>query len=352
MQLLLGLCLSLLAADDLASTVRYEASEIHMGTRFHVILYASDPQAAQTALRATFARIGQLDEMLSDYRSHSELNRLSRTAPSDRFVPVSSELFEVLRFAQSVSRHSDGAFDVTVGPLTRLWRRARRKKRLPTNANLAKARAAVDFRAVRLDVAHTSIQLMRPRMRLDLGGIAKGYAVDEALRCLREHRIQRALVDGGGDIAVGEPPPGKIAWAIAVAELDPDAVPRRFLKLRNQAVATSGDARQFVEIDGRRYSHIVDPRTGLGLPHRSRVTVVAGNGALSDSLASAVSVLGPERGLSLVERLPGIEAQVTTLREQQLTDLESSGFRRLADVADHERPARKQEAAGADAGPR
>ena len=129
MQPLTGLCLSLLAAGNTVPTIsRFEASEIHMGSRFHVILYASDPEHAQTALHATFARIAQLDTMLSDYRSQSELNRLSRTAPAEQFVPVSSELFDVLRSAQWVSRNSDGAFDVTVGPLTRLWRRARCKK--------------------------------------------------------------------------------------------------------------------------------------------------------------------------------------------------------------------------------
>ena len=334
MGIFFGLCLVVVSAGGGRTTLRrYEASEIHMGSRFKVVCYAPEPDHAQIALGLAFGRIKTLDAMLSDYQSESELNRLSRTAPSDRFVPISSELSDVLRTAQWVSCRSDGAFDVTVGPLTKLWRRARRKKQLPARARLAQALEGVDFHALRLGAGSASAQLLRRGMRLDLGGIAKGFAVDEALRCLREQGIQRALVDGGGDIAVGEPPPGRLGWSIAVSELDPEDLPQRFLQLRNQAVATSGDARQYVEIDGRRYSHIVDPRTGLGLQHRSRVTVVAGSGMLADSMASAVSVLGPQAGVSLVDRMPGVETQVATLRMGQLIHRESTGFHRLIDTS-------------------
>ena len=327
-----GLCLVLFGSDgDHTALSRYESSEIHMGSRFRVVCYAAEPEQVRTVTELAFSRIAELDAMLSDYQSDSELNRLSRTAPSDRFVPISSELGDVLRTSQWVSCRSGGAFDVTVGPLTKLWRRARRKKQLPSRARLAQALEAVDFQAVRLDAGSKSARLLRRGMRLDLGGIAKGFAVDEALRCLRANGIQRALVDGGGDIAVGEPPPGRLGWSIAISELDPDEEPQRFLLLRNQAVATSGDARQYVEIDGQRYSHIVDPRTGLGLQHRSRVTVVAASGMLADSMASAVSVLGSQAGVALVNQMPGMETQVTTLRLAKLVHRESRGFCRLVD---------------------
>lgn len=327
-----GLCLVLVGSDsDRTTPGRYEASEIHMGSRFRVVCYASEPEHVRVALGLAFRRIAELDAMLSDYQSDSELNRLSRTAPSDRFVPISSELGDVLRTAQWVSCMSGGAFDVTVGPLTKLWRRGRRKKQLPSGVRLAQALEAVDFRALRLGAGSRSAQLLRRGMRLDLGGIAKGFAVDEALRCLRAQGIQRALVDGGGDIAVGEPPPERLGWSIAISELDPDDVPQRFLLLRNQAVATSGDARQYVEIDGRRYSHIVDPRTGLGLQHRSRVTVVGGSGMLADSMASAVSVLGPQAGVALVNQMPGMETEIATMRLEKLMHRESKGFHGLID---------------------
>ena len=147
-------------------------------------------------------------------------------------------------------------------------------------------------------------------MRLDLGGIAKGYAADEALRVLCTRGIDRALVDAGGDVVIGDPPPGRIGWRIGIAPLEVDGAPSRYLTLAQSAIATSGDAFQFVEIGGQRYSHIVDPRTGFGLNHRQSVTVRARDGITADSLATAVSVLGPEEGLQLIKATGGARALI------------------------------------------
>ena len=151
-----GLCLVLVGADsDRTTPVRYEASQIHMGSRFRVVCYASEPEHVRVALGLAFRRIAELDTMLSDYQSDSELNRLSRTAPSDRFVPISSELGDVLRTAQWVSCMSGGAFDVTVGPLTKLWRRARRKKQLPSGVRLPGAPPSSSFGSEGRTTTHT-----------------------------------------------------------------------------------------------------------------------------------------------------------------------------------------------------
>src|SRR5262249_14068168 len=153
-------------------------------------------------------------------------------------VAVSSELFTVLTKAQEVSKKSDGAFDVTVGPVVRLWRLARRTGRMPDVEEVAKARTLVGYRNVRLDAAAKTVQLLKPGMPLDLGGIAKGYSADEALTVLKEHGINSALVAAGGDIAVSGPPPGKEGWDVAIAPLDPgDASPH--LLLSGAAVSTS-----------------------------------------------------------------------------------------------------------------
>jgi thiamine biosynthesis lipoprotein len=164
------------------------------------------------------------------------------------------------------------------------------------------AKAAVGYQFLRLDeMAHTA-QLLKPNMRLDLGGIAKGYAAEEALAVVRKHGISRALVRASGDIAAGDPPPGEAGWLVGIAPLDPDETPSRFVSLANRAVSTSGDSRQHLEIDGKRYSHIVDPRTGLGVLGRSSVTVIAPRGIAADSLATAVSILGPDKGLALIAK--------------------------------------------------
>ena len=169
-------------------------------------------------------------------------------------------------------------------------------------------------------------------MRLDFGGIAKGYAADEALAVLRQHGIRSALVAAAGDIAVADPPPGQAGWRVEVGAIDvTHAPPPRTLWLRRSAVATSGDVFQRLEIGGRRYSHILDPRTGIGLTDHSLVTVVARDATTADSLATAVSVLGPEAGLRLIERTAGASALILRVPEGRIEVTESRHFPRGTD---------------------
>ncbi|MCH8923662.1 MAG: FAD:protein FMN transferase [Planctomycetes bacterium] len=316
------------AATPAEELDRFTYTQVHMGAPFRIVLYGPNREAAGKAAQAAFARIKQLDEILSDYKPQSELNRLSRSGPASRGVKVSDELWTVLSRAQALSRETDGAFDVTVGPYVRLWRRARRNKQMPSERLLAEAKASVGYRHVRLDEHRHTVQLTRAKMQLDLGGIAKGYAADEALAVLKRHGVTRALVDAGGDIALGAAPPDRKGWRIGVAPLaGADGKPSRYLVLSNVGVATSGDAHQFVEIDGRRYSHIVDPHTGLGLTVRGSVTIVAPDCITADSLASAVSVLGPQRGMKLVEARCGVEAIVMTKEGEATKRFVSTGLR-------------------------
>lgn len=308
---------------------RFEFRQAHMGSEFKLVLYTNDPATARRASRLAFDRIAQLDKILSDYDPESELIRLCDRAGGPP-VPVSADLFRILERSLMMAERSEGAFDPTIGPVVRLWRRARRDHRLPEPATLEKARARVGFDKVKLDPKARSVRLLKPGMRLDLGGIAKGFAASEALKVLKDAGIDRALVAGAGDINVGDPPPGAVGWTIGIASLDnPNAKPSQFLKLKNVAVSTSGDAERFVVIDGRRYSHIVDPRTGLGVIARSSVTVVAPDGATADSLATAVYVLGPERGLKLVEQTREAACLIVRAREGAPEMLESSRWKGL-----------------------
>ncbi len=295
---------------------RYQFSHRQMGTVFQIVLYASTPHQAQAAAQSAFERIDQLNSILSDYDPQSELSRLSATSGTGRWVRVSEDLWRVLSFSQRLACRSEGAFDVTVGPLVRLWRRARRQHRLPKPQRLQQALQATGYRWLRLDPGTKRVLLMRSGMRLDLGGVAKGYAVQQALEVLRRRGIRHALVDGGGDLALGDPPPGRRAWRVQLPPVDPRRPkPPQFLHLAQVAVATSGDAYQHVLIDGKRYSHIVDPRTGLGLTNQSTVTVIAPQGMQADALATAVSVLGPQRGFELLRCYPGTAARVVMLQE-------------------------------------
>jgi thiamine biosynthesis lipoprotein len=306
---------------------RYSFTEPHMGTRFQIILYAPDDNSARKAATDAFARIASLNAIMSDYDKTSELTRLCAQAGGPP-VPVSGELFFVLSQAQEVSRQSDGAFDVTVGPVVKLWRKARTQHRLPDPEKLAEARALVGWQNVRLDRAKRTVHLLKPGIQLDLGGIAKGYAADEALAVLKKHGIDRALVAAGGDIAVSSPPPRTDGWKIAIALLPGEKDPGRLI-LHHAAVSTSGDAEQYVEIDGKRYSHIVDPRTGIGLVGRMSASVVARRGIDADSLTKVIAVLGPEKGIKVIETHEGVSARMVRQKGDEFETIVSKGFPKL-----------------------
>jgi thiamine biosynthesis lipoprotein len=199
----------------------------------------------------------------------------------------------------------------------RLWRFARKRHVLPKPDELAQARQAVGWQHLALDRERRTVTMKVPGMRLDVGGIAKGFAADEALKLLRARGYPRALVAASGDLAIGDPPPGKRGWRIAATEIDSGTnFASRVFILRNAGVSTSGDTEQFLEIDGVRYSHIVDPRTGLGLTRRIQATVIASCATDSDALATAVCILGPCNGIQLIGRFPSAAALVITKDHQ------------------------------------
>lgn len=292
---------------------RYEFSQPHMGTTFRLVLYAADLPTAEKASQKAFARIAQLDGIMSDYRETSELMLLCRQAGKGP-VKVSPDLFRIIERSHYFSILSAGAFEITAGPVIKLWRRARRTEQLPDNARLREALSLTGDHLMRLDQKAQTVSLEKAGMQLDLGGIAKGYAADAVIEILKGEGINRALVAAGGDIVAGDAPPGAKGWKVSIISLQPldekqnDA---QFLLLKNQAVSTSGDAEQYVEIGGVRYSHIVDPRTGYGVTGRSNATVIARDGTTTDALATALSVLGPERGMKLIAKLPQTAALMT-----------------------------------------
>ncbi|MFQ3649109.1 MAG: FAD:protein FMN transferase [Gemmataceae bacterium] len=316
---------------------RYRFQEPHMGTLFRIQVYAPDQDKAAAAARAAFARVAELNSILSDYDPKSELMRLCAQAGGEP-VKVSGPLFTVLARAQQVSRDSQGAFDVTIGPVVALWRKARRNARLPDATALQAARALVDWRQVVLDPDKQTVQLKQKGMRLDLGGIAKGYAADEMLAILRKQGLNRALIAAGGDLRAGDAPPGKSGWTVAIQPIEPKGDPTkegpRYLSLVNAAVSTSGDAEQFIEIDGVRYSHIVDPRTGLGLPGRVSATVVAPDGITADSLATALAILGSEKGFALLAKTKGVSGRLVTKTADGTKVAVSPGFPTLRESGD------------------
>ena len=318
-------------SDEGPGLRRFGFTEPHMGTAFTIVLYTDDEATASRASRAAFDRIKALDRTLTDYDPESELMRLCERAGGPP-VPVGPDLFEILARSKALFERSAGAFDVTIAPVVRLWRRARREKKKPDPELLAKALALVGSDAIRLDASKRTVQLTRPGLKLDVGGIAKGYASEEAIQVLRREGIKSALVAGSGDIVVSDPPPGRGGWTIAVAplKLEGEEGAGPTILLKNAAVSTSGDAEQFVELDGVRYSHVVDPKTGLGLTERRSVTVIAPQGITADGLDTAACILGPEKGLALIESTPGAAGLFVRLTPEGREVRESKGWAAFA----------------------
>ena len=215
---------AILGAAPALAPIRIETSAPHMGTLVRIVLYADSPQAGDAAAQAAFARIAAIEARLSDYRDDSEVAALSRAAAGVP-VPVSEDLFAVLAASDALARRTGGAFDITAGRLTHLWRRARRLNAWPEPDRVAAARAAGGFTKVRLDSRRRTVTLAEAGIEIDAGGIAKGYAAEEALHVLRAHGAGAALVAIGGDIAAGDPPPGQPAWTVAIPALAAPRIP-------------------------------------------------------------------------------------------------------------------------------
>ena len=306
------------SADSLS---RYTFRRGLMGTQFTVILYAPDSLTAQRANAAVSARMDTLNQIMSDYLDGSEINRLSETSGAaprgqNRWVRVSPTLFDVLARAITIARQTGGRYDPTIGPLAQLWRRAVRKRQFPTAHERRKARRVVSWRYVQFDSTKQAVLLEKRQMRLDLGGIGQGYAIDEAQNVLHQHGIQSFLLDLSGDILAGDAPPAQPAgWRIGLSsgKAQREAITIKdtaVIWLKNAAITTSGDVERHLDINGHRYSHIMNPRSGLGLRHFVQVTVLAPTGTYADALTKAFSVAKPFMRKRLLRRFPQVRVWI------------------------------------------
>ena len=297
-----------------------------MGVPWQLTFYAKSDAIAIEAAETTFARVKKLDQIMSDFDPDSELNQLCKNTRPGKPVHVSEDLFRVIQFSICLYSRTNGDFDITVGGITDLWRRAWRKRRMPTAEDIRAKLIKVGSDKIRLNQANQAVELLEQEMQLDLGAIAKGYAADEAMKVLKELGITRGLVDASGDIVAGDPPPGKKYWVIGIAPLkNPKAEPTEFLNIVNASVATSGDANRYVEIDGVRYSHIVNPHTGIGLTTSSSVTVIAKDGITADALASALSLVDSCTRKKLLRQYHSA-AFIATGAKKGIQTWESAGF--------------------------
>ena len=392
--------LFIVCSNTLATAQKYTFNRPKMGSPFIITAYAADSAKLLTVIDLAYRRVDTLNQIFSDYLATSEINLLCKNQKPRVWQPISDDLFHVLELSKKAFDDSHGAYDVTIAPVVRLWRKARKEKVLPDEKNLKTALSKVGFNKIELDSSylysnengfrislrkipsiflrlgfnfiefeqnlrkipsiflrciktrqsdnhfHCSLEVdssrfeppKKAKMRFytegasfDFGGIVKGFAAQEVVNLLTINGFPICFADAGGDLAMGASPiiegQKTSGWRVGVSVPNSEnQLMPQFLFLHHQAVATSGDLYQSVTINGKTYSHIVNPKTGLGLTHRRNVTVIAPDGAQADWLATACSVLPIKKALKLVKKYPNVELLIMENRKDKIKHWESSGF--------------------------
>ncbi len=285
-----------------------------MGVQCRMTIYSTNLESAEKSAKAAFDRIAQIEAAASDYRVDSDVAWLTKAAGNGEFVRITPETEYLLQRSCELATASHGAFDPTVGPVTKLWRIARREQTMPALAMRQAAAELVNYRQIEISKTSNSgpvARLERAGMSLDFGAIAKGYAAEEAVKTLQANGTSTCLVALSGDIYAGDAPPGARGWRIAIASGQQQSdVADAFVMLKNQGLSTSGDTEQIVEIGGQRYSHIIDPRIGWAISDRRSVTVIGPHGWMHDSVATALCVLDESGSRDLLKKYPDCAAVI------------------------------------------
>ncbi len=282
----------------------YKYHQISMGTMIEITLLSEDEEVARKAALQAFQEIKRIEQLMSPWIEASDVSRLNRSAGKE-WVEVSRETSEVIRKAQEISRMSEGGFDITIAPLTQLWRKAREKGVPPSSEEVKKILDLVNFRNISTR-SDGKVFLKKKEMAIDLGGIAKGYAVDRAFEILTSLGYKNLIVNAGGDLRVGGLKKGE-PWSIGIQDPRSPEKVMATISVSDSAIATSGDYEKFFFHQGKRYHHILNPKTGFPADGCQSVTILSKDGMTTDGLATAVFVLGPEKGYALCQRIEGVE---------------------------------------------
>ncbi|MBP1723232.1 MAG: FAD:protein transferase [Deltaproteobacteria bacterium] len=289
----------------------FRQSRILMGTSVEISVSQADSKTSEEAMEAAFQEVERINRLMSHYRPDSEVSQITQHA-GEKEVRVSPETLEVIERALYFSRLSEGAFDITIGPVFRLWNF--REGKIPDREKLRDQLKRVDYRKIRADRSRSTVYLDDPLMELDLGAIAKGYAVDRACEVLKKKGVANFLVNAGGDLKVGGEKEKGVPWTIGVQHprLPSDFIAK--LQPQDAGVATSGDYEKFFIKDGERYHHVLIPSTGMPARECQSVTILAPSAMDADALATTVFVLGPKKSFALVEKVPGVHAVIVDRR--------------------------------------
>jgi thiamine biosynthesis lipoprotein len=304
---------------------KYQDNQILLGTQVSITVFSEDAQKANRAIDLAFQRISELEAILTKYKKDSDIGRLNLS--DSGWIKVSPVTFEVIKKSVEFGKISNGAFDITIDPILRLWEEAQKRDSLPSSDELKRVTESIGYTNIMLRPKSLEVRLKKAGMSIDLGGIGKGYIVDEAVKVLKSQGIRHGLIDAGGDLYILGDNPERGRWRIGIRNpLKPDQN-LRYLEISNKAVATSGHYMRFYTVQGKRYSHIIDPRTGWPVQEKvASVVVIAPDATTADAMATAIIVLGPDKGVKLAESIPGLETLIVTREGDELAFTQSTGF--------------------------
>jgi thiamine biosynthesis lipoprotein len=289
------------------SATLYKFHQVAMGTAIEITLIGDNEEAATKAALRALQEMKRIEQLMSPWIESSDVFRINQSSGKE-WVKISHETLAVIKKAQEISELSDGRFDITVGPLAELWRKAREKKIPPSAEEVKEKLGLVNFKNIEID-REGKVFLKKKGMAIDLGGIAKGYAVDRAFELLKSLGYKNLIVNAGGDLRVGGLKNNQ-PWSIGIQH---PREPENFLakiSISDMAVATSGDYERFFIYEGKRYHHIFNPKDGFPTDDCQSVTILCKEGMMADALATAVFVLGPGKGYALCQKLAGVDCLI------------------------------------------
>ena len=311
-----------------SQTTKFIFQRPKMGSPFIISVFADDSMKVLPIIEKAFHRVDTLNQIFSDYIETSEISKLDKKTKDWQIV--SPDLYLILKISERAYKDSEGAYDVTVSPIVKIWRKARKSKSMPDKEILNAALTKVGFKNIDIDKNLPRIKFKIEGVQLDFGGIVKGFAAQEVVNILSKNGYPNCLVDAGGDLAMGTKSNG---WKIAInlPNENTKTLPH-FLSLQNQSVATSGDMYKYLEYNGKRYSHIVNPKTGLGLTHQRNITVITPDGALADWLATACSVLPIRKAMRLIKKYKNTELLILENKNGKIKSWQSPNFEKYFEL--------------------
>ena len=308
--------------------VLIERAFLVMGTMLEFRLYCNDKEICDKAILKAYSEVKRLDDIFSNYKTESTLSRVNSFAGDGR-ISVPQEFIELTRRAIFFSGLTGGAFDITVGKAVEIWRQSEEKSLLPNRVELERAQDCIGFEKIKLYPREKQIELKSPCLSLDFGGIGKGYALDRAVRILRLYGVNRGIVNFGGNIYAMQPPPGAYGWDVGIRHPRDEDEVLTLLKVEDVAVSTSGDYERYFEVNGRRFSHIIDPKDGLPVESVPSVTVIAKDATDADALSTALSVMKRDKAIKFIEGLKDVGVMIVREEKGKLSIYKNPSFSKL-----------------------